>query len=72
MPAVVWIAIAVAIVIMGIGGAVAIPQIPEVVVRPVVEKSVNLVGPLTAGFLGALLMAGAVCAYMKLTKKGGQ
>ena len=72
MPAIIWIAIALAIVILGIGGSVAMPQLPETVIRPVAERSVDLFAPTLLGVFIALGMLVCFCAYLKFFRKGGQ
>ena len=72
MPAIIFLAIAIAIVLMGIGGAVALPQMPEAVIRPVAEKSIALFGPLLVGVFIALILAGCVYVYLKFKGKEGR
>ncbi len=71
MPPIIWVAIAVAIVILGIGGATALPQMPETVIRPVAENGLALFGPALMGFAAALGLVSAAYLYFKFARRGG-
>ena len=70
MPALIWIAIAIAIVIMGIGGSVALPQVPESVIKPMAEKGLDIFSPALRGIFIAAATATCVYVFMKFKTKG--
>ena len=71
MPALIWIAIAIAIVIMGIGGSVALPQVPGEVIKPIAERGLDIFSPVLRGVCIAVITAACVYVVMKFKTKGG-
>ena len=63
MPSIIWIAIAIAIIMLGIGGSASFPELPQYVFRPVVEKGFELFKPivwalaLAFGAIGGIFMS---------------
>jgi len=70
MPAIIWIALALAIVIMGIGGSVALPQVPEDVIKPMAEKGLDIFSPVMRGIFIAVVTAACVYVVIKFKSKG--
>ena len=70
MPAIIWIALALAIVIMGIGGSVALPQVPDAVIKPMAEKGLDIFTPALRGIFIAAASAACVYVFMKFKTKG--
>ncbi len=69
MPAIVWIAIAIAIIMLGIGGSASFPELPQYVFRPVVEKGFELFKPIVWALSLAFGAVAAIFVYRKFFKK---
>jgi tryptophan-rich sensory protein len=69
MPAIVWIAISIAIVMLGIGGSASFPAMPEHVFRPVVEKGFELFKPIVWALALAFGAVAAIFVYRKFFRK---
>ena len=69
MPAIVWIAISIAIVMLGIGGSASFPELPQYVFRPVVEKSFELFKPIAWALALALGAVASIFVYRKFFRK---
>jgi tryptophan-rich sensory protein len=69
MPAIVWIAISIAIVMLGIGGSASFPELPQYVFRPMVDKGFDLFKPIAWSLALALGAVAAIFVYRKFFKK---
>jgi hypothetical protein len=69
MPAIVWIAIAIAIIMLGIGGSASFPELPQYVFRPVVEKGFELFKPIAWALALAFGAVASIFVYRKFFKK---
>ena len=69
MPSIIWIAIAIAIIMLGIGGSASFPELPQYVFRPVVEKGFELFKPIVWALALAFGSVAAIFVYRKFFKK---
>jgi hypothetical protein len=69
MPAIVWIAIAIAIIMMGIGAGASFPDLPQYVFRPMVEKGVEVFKPVVWALALAFGIVAGIYVYRKWFKR---
>ena len=69
MPAIVWIAISIAIVMLGIGASASFPELPQYVFRPMVEKSFELFKPVVWALALAFGVVAGLFVYRKWFKR---
>ena len=69
MPSIIWIAISIAIVMLGIGGSASFPELPQYVFRPMVEKGFELFKPIVWALALALGAVGGIFMYRKFFRK---
>ena len=69
MPSIIWIAIAIAIIMLGIGGSASFPELPQYVFHPMVDKGFELVKPIAWALALAFGAVGGIFIYRKWFKK---
>lgn len=69
MPAIVWIAISIAIIMLGIGASASFPELPQYVFHPMVEKGVEVFKPIVWALALAIGIVAGLFVYRKWFKK---